>query len=139
MTRIAAIDIDGTLVHHDATPNYLDPISLLRARPDLLAVKRVRDLITAGTEIHYVTGRTHAVRDATHNHLELLLGGALSLECLHTAPRWGGYAELRRYKAETLRRIGASYYVGDHDADRLAAGDAGIPFVHVGAFRGGWT
>lgn len=136
LMAVIAFDIDGTLLDVDEGTDYEDPASVRRgARPNAQSVARVVELAERGHKVAYVTGRCHHLRAVTIT--QLLVKAKLPPGELRTQAKWEGYPAMATYKARALEELGASAYVGDHDADRQAARLAGIPFFHVDEFRAG--
>lgn len=143
--KVAAFDWDGTLVHFNGLkPNYEDDRWLLRhTKPYHTGLKRARNLIEHGTEVHIVTGRGDHTRTATLLQVRQGLDPDFPPNRLHNSPHmpreFPGYAALRRFKAGILRSLEAELYVGDHqEADCYAAKDAGVPFMDAAQFRAGY-
>lgn len=132
-----AFDIDGTVIHHPGRPDYLSPVSLAEAEPDLEACSRVRAIILAGNPVHFITGRTHKVRAITLNQLRAYIHPHIAENHLTTQETFLGYAQMAEYKAKALKDCGAFGYVGDHVADQEAAKQAGVPFLYAHEFRAG--
>lgn len=131
---IGAFDIDGTLFHHDSKPDYLDPKSLHQAKPDEIICNRVRNLIEAGLEIHFITGRSQLVHKATLDQLRWWISQKIQATNLHTKKEWTNYEDLAAWKAEILQNVEAEWFVGDHEADEKAAEKANIPFCYAHAY-----
>lgn len=136
---VLAFDIDDTLLrHHPKRPQYDSPESVLEnCRPIWEACNRVRDLITAGHEVHFITGRSARVKAATLSQLRSWVHFSIMPSHVHVNGPWAGYDALAVHKAERLRALGAVLMVGDHAADESAAMDAGVPFLHAHAFAAG--
>lgn len=137
MTRpigIGAFDIDGTILHHDGKPDYDDPESLAQAKADPFVCQRIARLMEAGLDIHFVTGRSHAVRPATLAQLRALVSPDVSSVNLHTQAEFVGYDAMCQWKGFTLKSLGAQWFVGDHPADEEAARLAGIPFQYANEY-----
>lgn len=129
-----AFDWDGTCVQHVGDVVFDDPASVQESCiRDREVQKRVLQLLADGHDVHVVTGRSRKVRAVTLAQVR-----DLSPEIkVHHQERFTGFIALREWKAAKLREIGAQAYVGDHMVDELAAGDAGIPFMHVDEYRKG--
>ena len=125
-----AFDWDGTLVHHGSQePIYEDPAALrLSTRPIPEAMWAAKQLARAGHGIYVVTGRSHVVRKETLRQIRAWLTPYFLEDNLRTQEAFTGYEDMRRFKARCLNEIQPAYYVGDHEADKLAAMDAFVPF-----------
>lgn len=137
--QVIAVDIDDTVLrHHPRKPVYEDPESVLEnCRPILAACSRVLELIEAGYEVHFITGRHGVVKRATLAQLKTWISTSILEEHVHCNGVWAGYDALAVHKTERLRALGAVLMVGDHAADEAAAMDAGIPFLHAVNFAAG--
>jgi hypothetical protein len=132
---VGAVDIDGTLMEHDGKPDYLDPLSLEKAKAHWPTCVRIRTLIEAGFDVHFITGRTGAVRDVTLRQIRTFVHPSISPSRLHMNGRFTGYDDLAAWKAKKLQEIGSEWYVGDHEADKVAATMAGVPFQFAQAYQ----
>jgi phosphoglycolate phosphatase-like HAD superfamily hydrolase len=137
--HVLAFDLDLTLVDHLGDINLSSSVSVKAGCiPHRRACDRVRRLVEAGHEVHVISGRGQVLRNVTRRqltewvHEDLSDAGRLHLQAYFT-----DYAAMRTWKAQVLRTIGAEIYVGDQEADSLAADDAGIPFLHADRFRAG--
>jgi hypothetical protein len=130
--HVLAFDLDGTLVQHVGEPDFNDPSSLQElCIRDREVQKRVLQLVQDGHDVHVVTARGRKVRDVTLRQVHAIHP---DIE-VHHMERFLGFVAMRDWKAKKLRDLGAECYVGDHMVDELAAGDAGIPFMHVDQYR----
>jgi phosphoglycolate phosphatase-like HAD superfamily hydrolase len=130
MTTTIAFDVDGTLCRSNEPVDYDDPNSV-RQRTTLRpwTVDLVRDLNEReDVKLAIITGRTPPIRPVTKAQIQA--AGISPCYILHQ-PEWNGYPAMRDWKAQALLDVGADVYVGDHEADRQAAIDAGIPFLDV--------
>lgn len=128
MLSVGAFDIDGTILHHTGNPDYLDAESLAKAKSDYPVCKRIATLIEAGVEIHFITGRSHAVRVLTIQQLRNEVHPGIRSDQVHTQGKFEGYDQMAHFKANVLKSIKAEWYVGDHEADKKAAMMAGVVF-----------
>jgi phosphoglycolate phosphatase-like HAD superfamily hydrolase len=125
-----AFDVDGTLCDVERPIDYDDPESVRQRttlRPwtaELVRALEVREDVKLGI----VTGRTQRIRPVTRDQIQF--AGIRPSYILHQ-PEWNGYTAMTEWKAEALEFTRADVYVGDHEADRQAAIEAGIPFVDV--------
>lgn len=132
---VGAVDIDGTLMEHDAKPDYLDPLSLEKAKAHWPTCLRIRTLIEAGFDVHFITGRESAVRDVTLRQIRTFVHPSIRASRLHMNGVWAGYEALAAWKAKRLLEVHAEWFVGDHEADRSAASIAGVPFQFAQAYQ----
>lgn len=126
-----AWDYDGTLVYTRAhgtewrSEAHLGTAS--SPRLDVIAAaKRLGDSITV------VTGRTHLVHGVTLHALEQHFSDVR----LFTRPPQIPFPQLARWKADMLRALGCTLYVGDSASDEAAAAMAGCEFVKPERFLG---
>lgn len=131
---VGAFDIDGTILHHPGRPDYLNPEVLAKAVPDLDVCRRIRSLIEAGQQVHFITGRSHAVKEFTVSQLRACVHQGIQPEQVHTQAEFVGYDVMAAWKGTILKNMGASWYVGDHSADYEASQIAGIPFQHASKY-----
>src|SRR5690349_3076302 len=132
---VGAVDIDGTLLEHPGKPDYLDPVSLDAATPHWPTCLRIRTLIEAGYDVHFITGRSHAVRPVTLAQVRRFVHPSIRDDQIHTQDQFTSYDEMARWKATRLKAVGAEWFIGDHAADQAAALQAGVPFQFAQAFQ----
>lgn len=128
---VGAFDIDGTLIQHREKPDYLSSESLRQGVPDMATCAKARTMIELGVEVHFITGRSKAVRDVTLEQLRSYVHPDIPATRLHMQDSWTNYETMADWKAKVLGSVGAEWYVGDHEADRKAAHLLGIGFLFV--------
>lgn len=131
MLGTGAFDIDGTLIQHRTKPDYLDPVSLQAGEPDEATCAKARTMIELGVDVHFITGRSKAVRDVTLQQLRRFVHPDIHGTRLHMQDAFSTYDAMAAWKAGVLACIGAEWYVGDHEADKKAADVLGIGFLYV--------
>lgn len=137
MTRVA-FDLDGTLYRTlpGRSIDYASPDSIREDTVAFLEAMRGVEAV-ADFDLHVVTGRTHAVREATLDKLRHDFA-FIPEENVVFQDQWMGWDALHRFKADALASIGKgspSFYVGDLDVDRLAAKAAGWSYLDAELWR----
>lgn len=128
-----AFDHDGTLFHlppeTERQPDYYrDAREVAKLKPNWAAIRVAQKLRANGHEIHIVTGRELAIRNAIQANLAR---HGLNVDGWHMVEEFTGYEDLARFKAAVLRALAPAWMVGDHEVDELAAKEAGVTFHHV--------
>jgi hypothetical protein len=132
---VGAVDIDGTLLEHRGKPDFLDASSLEAATPHWPTCLRIRTLIEAGYDVHFITGRSHAVRPVTLAQVRRFVHPSIRDDQVHTQAAFTGYDDMAAWKATRLTAIRAEWFIGDHAADQAAASLAGVPFQFAQAYQ----
>lgn len=128
--NLLAFDLDHTLFFTERGIDWSSPASVRRrSRPNQLVIDLVRQL-ALGSRIAVVTGRCRdaGLEDVTERQLEQ---ARLYPDELHLQPEWTDDEAMRDWKATVLEGLGADLYVGDHPADRAAAEEADVDFLHA--------
>lgn len=132
MAIVHCFDLDGTLFQFSGEPDYEDPKSLFRnTRANHERCRAVKELMQRGDAVFFITGRRETTRQVTLGQLRRWIHPRISDHQLLMQAEWAGYEAMTAYKARHLRRLKASSYVGDHQADADAAAMALVPFVHA--------
>lgn len=135
MTTTIAFDLDGTLFDHLSKPNYEHAGELrLSTRPIKDRCLVVKNLIEAGYEVHFITGRGILHAGHTLDSIRVHIHRRVTVNQLHMQAEFTGYPAMAQFKAQCLNEIGASRYIGDHAADREAAELAGVRYDHPDQF-----
>lgn len=128
-------DLDKTLFrfsHEPADADYEDPKTLFRitlAHHD--RCRAVKDLMMQGHAVFFITGRRETIRTVTIGQLRRWIHPRISHHQLLMQTEWAGYDTMAAHKAKHLRRLKATQFVGDHQADADAAAMALVPFIHA--------
>ena len=123
--KVAVFDLDGTLF--EARPSLYDSGRL--GPPLIMRLHKVRAMIKQGWQVYFLTGRE--AQHAENLQCQLDFHRLQGAKGLFTQPKWISQAEMRRYKAAALALLHPDFFVGDQDADRLAAEDANVQFIHA--------
>lgn len=136
MMRVVVFDVDGTVVLHAGRPNYDDSRCLLQAERNEAVCRLIRDLVAAGADVRFLTGRKPGLHRMTSDQVAWATGIRRPVVYTRSTDFWQGWAGYIQEKAQCLARITRETghrgtYVDDQDAGRQIAAHAGWVFLHA--------
>lgn len=134
--RIVVFDVDGTVVLHGGRPNYDDSRSLLQAERNEPVCRLVQDLLAAGVDVRFLTGRKPSLYRLTRDQVSRATGIRNPVVYTRSTEAWLGWSGYVQEKARRLARIThetghRGTYVDDLDAGRQIAERADWVFLHA--------
>lgn len=126
-------DLDGSLLDLSRPVNFADVEQVAAMTPIADACAKAKAIFEAGHAVAIVTGRTARLREITERQVAGIFGRPVPILLLSS---WTNVADMVDFKANALRTIGASLYVGDSLWDAWAAGQANVPFLRYNRLAG---